>query len=52
MDLDDKDKLYDAYCVYRDNLDEDLDNFELDKHLKSHLKSVINRNRCIIQRYI
>ncbi len=52
MDLDDKDKLYDAYCVYRDNLDEDLDSFELDKHLKSHLKSVINRNRCIIQRYI
>ena len=52
MNIDDKDKLYDAYCVYRDNLDEDLDSFELDKQLKSHLNSVINRNRCIIQRYI
>ncbi len=52
MDNDDKDKLYDAYCVYRDNLDEDLDSFELDKQLKAHLKSVINRNRCIIQTFI
>ena len=52
MDNDDKDKLYDAYCVYRDNLDEDLDSFELDKQLKAHLKSVVNRNRCIIQTYI
>ena len=48
----DKDVIYDTYTAYRDELDEDITPYTLDKKLKITLRSVINRNRNIIQRYI
>jgi len=48
----DKDVIYDTYTTYRDELDEDISPYTLDKQLKITLRSVINRNRNIIQRYI
>ena len=48
----DKDVIYDTYTTYRDELDEDIAPYTLDKKLKIVLRSVINRNRNIIQRYI
>ena len=48
----DKDVIYDTYTAYRDELDEDITPYTLDKQVKITLRSVINRNRNIIQRYI